>query len=172
MSRTLTIAREYTISVATRDDIPQLLELQMANLVVNGGALSVEFSSEWFEHSIAEMPIMIARRDGHLVAYLVSSSRAATRHVALSEAKFCAYPNVTSEAYNCGPLCVAASERGHGLSDTLFRALRLELPSREAVAFIRSVNLASRSAHARMGFREVAEFSHAGLEYVVVSHPG
>jgi len=160
---------DYVIGPASSDDIPALLELQRANLASAGGALSVQFSSEWFERSMAEMPIMAAKRDGELVGYLVSSSRAATRHLALSEAKYHAYP-ASASAYNSGPLCVAASERGRGLAPRLFDAMRARLPGREAVNFIRRDNSSSRALHRKLGFREVAEFAHDGVDYVVTVH--
>jgi len=146
-----------------------LLGLQKANLASAGGALSVQFPFEWFERSMAEMPIMAAKRDGMLVGYLVSSSRAATRHLALAEAKYHAYP-APSDAYNSGPLCVAASERGRGLAPRLFEAMRAQLPGREAVNFIRRDNSSSRALHGKLGFREVAEFTHDGIDYVVAVH--
>jgi L-amino acid N-acyltransferase YncA len=157
---------EYAISVATVRDLADVLDLQKANLIANGGSLSVEFTQEWFERSIAEMPMLIARRADRLAGYVVSSTRAATRHLALSEAKFSAYP-ASLDACNSGPLCIATSERGRGLSTLLLRNLTQRLGSREAAAFIRRDNLPSRHAHARAGFREVAEFSYANVLYVV-----
>src|SRR5215203_2399566 len=164
-------APTYGISVATAEDIPDILALQSANQVSRGGALSVEFSAQWFEQALKDMPVVIARRDGQLVGFLVSSSQAATRHLALPEAKYRAYP-AGPEAYNSGPLCIAASERGRGLVSKLFGAQHSLLPGREGVAFIRRENAASRAVHAKYQFREVAEFSHAGVEYLVVSYSG
>ena len=162
---------DYVIGPASRADIPALLQLQKANLTGVGGSLSVQFPSDWFERSIAEMPIIVARRDGALVAYLVSSSRAATKHIALAEAKYSAYP-AAPNAYNSGPLCVAASERGKGLAMRLYEAMRAHLPGREAVSFIRRDNESSRALHRKLGFQEVAEFKHGGIDYVVASHRG
>ena len=159
----------YVIGPASYDDVPALLELQKANLVSAGGALSMQFSSEWFKRSISEMPIMVAKRDGTLVGYLVSSSRTATRHLALAEAKYRAYP-APPDAYNSGPLCVTASERGRGLAPRLFQAMRAQLPGREAVTFIRHDNSSSRALHRKLGFREVAEFTHVGIDYLVAVH--
>jgi predicted GNAT superfamily acetyltransferase len=161
----------HIIGVAAAEDIPDILALQSENQASRGGALSVEFPSQWFEAAIHEMPIVIARSDGRLVAYLVSSTQAATQHLALPQAKYRAYPT-GPEAYNSGPLCIAASERGRGLVSKLFDAQRSLLRGREGVAFIRRDNAASRAVHARYGFREVAEFSHAGVDYLVVSYRG
>jgi predicted GNAT superfamily acetyltransferase len=118
-----------------------------------------------------DMPVVLARCDGRLVGFLVSSSQAATRNLALPQAKYRAYP-ASPEAYNSGPLCIAASARGHGLVAKLFQMQRSLLPEREGVAFIRRDNVASRAVHAKYGFREVAEFTHVAVEYLVVSYGG
>jgi L-amino acid N-acyltransferase YncA len=162
---------DYVITDATPDDIPELLSLQRKNLTINGGSLSVEFPAEWFERSLQDMPIVIARRDGVLAGYLVASSRSATQNQKLIEAKFRAYTG-SADAYNSGPLCIAATERGRGLALLMMDAQRARLAGREGVAFIRRDNAASRSVHAKGGYREVAEFSHAGIEYLAVARPG
>jgi L-amino acid N-acyltransferase YncA len=161
----------YLISAATAEDIPDILALQAENQISRGGVLSVEFPVQWFERAVKDLPIVIARREGRLVGYLVSSSQAATQHLALPQAKYHAYP-AGPEAYNSGPLCIAADERGRGLVSELFCAQRSLLRGREGVAFIRRDNAASRAVHAKYGFQEVAEFSHAGVEYLVVSYSG
>jgi L-amino acid N-acyltransferase YncA len=159
----------YDICVANAKDIPELLALQAENQISRDGALSIEFSAVWYERAVRDMPIVIARREGHLAGFLVSSSPEATQHLALVQAKFGAYP-AGAGAYNSGPLCIAAKERGHGLVAKLFNVQRSLLPGREGVAFIRRDNSASRLAHAKYGFREVAEFSHSGVEYLVVAY--
>jgi L-amino acid N-acyltransferase YncA len=159
---------EYEISTATAADVPAMLALQNANLISNGGMLSVEFSGTWFEATLAEMPIILARREGRLIAYAVSSMPAATRELALSQAKFGAYP-AGPTSYNYGPICIAVSERGRGLAAQLFGALRSRLPGREAVGFIRKDNDASLRAHAKLGLEQVAEFTHNDVGYVVVA---
>ncbi len=164
-------AAGYDIRVATPSDIPEILALQEANLVRNGGSLSVAFPAAWFEMVMGEMPVVIARRCGALVAYLVASSREQARGQPLTEAKFAAYPGA-EDAYNAGPLCVAAGERGRGLALLLMQAQRSHLPGREGVAFVRFDNAASRATHAKAGYREVATFTHAGVAYVVVARGG
>jgi len=161
----------HLIAIATPEDIPEILALQSENQVSRGGALSVEFPAEWFKEVIQDLPVVVARCEGRLVGYLVSSSQAATRHLPLPRAKQLAYPG-GSGAYNSGPLCIAASQRGRGLAAKLFEMQRSLLQGREGVGFIRRDNAASRAVHARYGFREVAEFSHAGIDYLVVSHGG
>jgi predicted GNAT superfamily acetyltransferase len=160
----------YVVSVARTADIPDILALQAENQIHRGGALSGEFSADWFERAVQDMPIVIARRQERLAGYLVSSSRAATAHLPLPCAKYRAYPAAGPDAYNSGPLCIAASERGRGLAPRLFATQRSLLQGREGVAFIRTDNATSRAVHAKCGFREVAEFSHDGVAYLVVAY--
>jgi L-amino acid N-acyltransferase YncA len=161
--------RIYLISNATVDDVPEILALQLENQVTRGGFLSIEFPAQWFETVIKDMPIVVARRNGRLVGYLVSSPPASTQHLPLPKAKQRAYPGGRG-AYNSGPLCIAQNERGRGLIAKLFKTQRSLLAGREGIAFIRRDNAASRAVHARYGFREVAQFSHAGVDYLVVSY--
>ena len=54
----------------------------------------------------------------------------------------------------------------------MFGELRRRLPGREGVLFIRRDNAASLSAHARMGMREVAGFTHGGAAFAVLAYVG
>ena len=159
----------YVISIATVDDVPEILALQAENQAARGGFLSIEFPALWFEKVIKDMPIVVARRDGRLVGYLVSSPPGSTQHLSLPQAKQRAYSGRRG-AYNSGPLCIVQNERGRGLIAKLFETQRSLLAGREGIAFIRRDNAASRAVHARYGFREVAEFSHEGVDYLVVSY--
>jgi L-amino acid N-acyltransferase YncA len=52
----------------------------------------------------------------------------------------------------------------------MFATLRVQLPDREAITFIRRDNATSIQAHLKMGMREVGRFVHDGIDYVVVAH--
>jgi L-amino acid N-acyltransferase YncA len=157
------------IALATVEDIPGILALQTVNLRSNGGALSIEFSKDWFERVLSEMPIIVARRNGFIVGYLVSSPLSVAANEPLIQAKLRAYPG-SSNPYNHGPVCIAEDERNRGIVSAMFDALRKRLKGREGIAFIRSDNAASLSAHKKLGMRQAAEFTHDGGAYVVVAY--
>jgi predicted GNAT superfamily acetyltransferase len=159
------------IGRATRDDIGGILALQELNQPEHGGLLSARLPRAWFEAAMDAMPIILARRDGQVVGYLVSASRTAVAGVPVIAAMLRAYPGA-DDAYVYGPVCVAAAERGHGVAAAMFAALRAELPGREGILFIRTDNLASLRAHARMGVRRVAEFEHDGAVLIALSYIG
>jgi L-amino acid N-acyltransferase YncA len=162
---------DYEIAPATRDDIPGILDLQEQNLKERGGTLSVRFTSHWFEAALSDSPVIVARKAGQIVGYLVSSSKAAQGHVPLIQAMLKAYAGAP-DAYLYGPVCVAESERGYGVAGQLLLALRERLPGREGITFIRKDNTASLRAHAKMEMREVAEFVEGDVALVVVAYCG
>lgn len=71
----------YAVSVASVDHIPDIVVLLAENRIANRGALSVEFPAQWFERAVKDLPIVIVRREGRLVAFLVSSSQDVTQHL-------------------------------------------------------------------------------------------
>jgi L-amino acid N-acyltransferase YncA len=159
----------YEIALATLDDISGILLLQEQNLPEQGGALSVRLSAQWFAAALADMPVMVARKTGQVVGYLVASSIPSQAHLPVIQAMLRAYP-APPEAYIYGPICVAASERGRGLPARLFAAQRALVGGRECLTFIRRDNTASLRAHAKIDMREVAAFVHGGVELVVVAY--
>jgi len=82
----------YLVSVVVADDKPENLALQSENHVSRGSALADEFPAQWFENAIKDLPIVVARRAGRLVGYLVSSAPGSTQHLPLPQAKQRAYP--------------------------------------------------------------------------------
>lgn len=159
------------ISRATVDDVAGIVALQERNLRQNGGALSVRLPPEWFEAALAAMPVIVARRSGTIVGYAVASPCDAQGDDPILMAMLRAYPG-SPGAYVYGPICVAESERGHGVARAMFNALRAAVPGREGFTFIRADNAVSRKVHARIGMREMITFSVAGIDYVVVAYTG
>ena len=70
------MTNEYSISLATPNDVPGIIALQEPNLPVNGGALSVRQPADWFTKAILEKSVVVARRDGKVVGYVLGTSLA------------------------------------------------------------------------------------------------
>ena len=164
---------DIEIAAATAEDVDGILDLQERNQPERGGMLSARLPRAWLDAAIASAtPVIIARRGGRVVGYLVSAERAAYAGVAVVEAMFAAYPAAAADAYAYGPVCVDEIERGKRLAERMFSALRARLSGREGVLFIRRDNAASLRVHARMGMREVGAFSHNDAEHVVLAYVG
>ena len=154
----------YLIDLANSSDIPAILALQEQNLPDSGGTLSVRQTADWFKRTMAEMPLIVARRDGKVVGYLVTTTLAAKADVAIVQAmlrSFAAPP----DCYSYGPVCVAESERGKGLAGAMFVRLRAELPNQPAMTFVVADNLPSLKAHHKMGMQRLGVFTHDGISY-------
>jgi L-amino acid N-acyltransferase YncA len=152
-------------------DIDGVLALQEANQADYGGTLSARMPRTFFMAALDGMPVIVARREGRVVGFLVSSPKHPRPEAPVIRAMLSAWPG-GDDAYSYGPICVAAEERGRGLAAAMFAALRARLPGREGILFIRTDNTASLRAHAKMGMRQVASFEHGGATMLVLAYVG
>lgn len=163
------LAEDYEIALATPEDIPGILALQEPNLPDSWGGLSVRQNAEWFKRTMLEMPLIIARRDGEIVGYVVATTLAAKSHVAIVQAMLRSFP-APPDCYAYGPVCVAATERGKGLAGILFEELRVRLLGRPAMTFVRNDNAPSLRAHRKMGMRELGAFTSEGVSFIAFTY--
>jgi len=147
------------------------MELQAANQPERGGMLSANLSRSQVAEMMIGRPLIVARRNGRVVAFLMTSTREMNDNVPIIRAMLDAYPG-TADAFVYGPICVKEEERGKGLAQTMFTELRRLERGREGILFIRRDNPASLCAHTKMGMREMAGFVFGGTDYVVLSYVG
>ena len=159
------------IGTAEERDLDGVLALQEANQPERGGTLSARLSRAQLLAMLADLPLVVARRDGAIVGYLLAASTATVAAVPVIRAMLAAYAG-KSDAYVYGPIVVAESERGRGLAQRLFESLRARLPGREGLLFIRADNSASLRAHEKMGVVPRGTFRHNDRDFVVLSYVG
>jgi predicted GNAT superfamily acetyltransferase len=159
------------IGRATERDLDGILELQAANQLERGGMLSAELPRSRVAEMMREMPLIVARRDGRIVAFLMNRTRKINDDVPIIRAMLEAYSG-TPDAYVYGPVCVSEEERGKGLARAMFEELRRLEPGREGILFIRRDNPASLRAHEKLGMHEVTGFVFDGIDHVVLSYIG
>lgn len=162
---------EADIGQASEADLDGIVELQAANQADRGGSLFASLPRVRIAEMMHEMPLIVARRGGRIVGFLMTGTRAMTADVPIIGAMLDAYAGAP-DAYVYGPICVAAEERGKGLAQAMFSELRRLAPAREGILFIRRDNAASLRAHEKMGMREVAGFLYGGTEFAVLSYIG
>ena len=155
----------------TEADLDGIMELQAANQLERGGMLSAALSRSQVTEMVRARPLIVARRSGRIVAFLMNGTREMNEDVAIIRAMLDAYPGGAG-AYVYGPVCVSEEERGKGLAQAMFTELRRLQPGREGILFIRRDNSASLRAHTKMGMREVAGFVFGGIDHVVLSYIG
>jgi len=159
------------ISRATEIDLDGIVELQTANQPELGGTLSASLPRSRIAKMMRAMPLIVARCNGRITGFLMTSTREMNADVPIIRAMLAAYPGAT-DAYVYGPICVSAEERGKGLAQAMFAELQRLLPGRAGILFIRRDNQASLRAHAQMRMHEVADFVFNDNDYVVLSYVG
>ena len=152
--------RHITIGRAEKTDLEGIVQLQKANQLAAGGTLAAELAPHQIEEMMSDMPQIVARRDGKIVAFLMTTSQAVNkkRPIPVVEKTLAAYPYADPDAYIYGPICVSDTERGNGLAQLMFEKLLEEEPGRQGVLFIRGDNEPSLKAHKKMGMNKVGEF--------------
>ena len=160
-----------SVGRAAEADLDGIMELQAANQPERGGMLSASLSRSRVADMTRARPLIVARRSGRVVAFLMNSTREMNDDVPIVGAMLEAYPG-TPDAYVYGPICVKEDERGNGLAQAMFEELRRLERGREGILFIRRDNPASLRAHTKMGMREVAGFVFGGIHHVVLSYVG
>ena len=159
------------VSRADIADMDGILELQAANQTARGGALAASLSAERLAKMMQDMPLIVARRDGRITGFLLTTSREVNADIPIVKAMFNAYHGAP-DAYVYGPICVGEEERGKGLAQIMFAELRRLEPGREGILFIRNDNQPSLRAHLKMGMKKVASFEFNGFEYAVFCYIG
>lgn len=162
---------DVEVGRAVEADLDGILELQAANQPERGGMLSAALPRSRVAQMMRERPLIVARRGGRIVAFLMNGTAAMNADVPIIRAMLVAYPGAP-DAYVYGPVCVHEAERGKGIAQAMFAELcRLER-GREGILFIRRDNPASLRAHAKMGMHEVANFVFEGTDHVVLAFIG
>ncbi len=167
----MTQKAKVEIGKADAADLEGILALQSANHVEKGGRLSAKLPRERIMAMMGDMPLIVARRHGRVVGFLMTCNRKMNADIPVISAMLSAYPG-TENAYVYGPICVDEAERGKGIAQAMFAELRRLLPGREGILFIRCDNAASLRAHEKMGMSEVASFRLREIEHAVLSYIG
>jgi predicted N-acetyltransferase YhbS len=157
----------YEISLATPDDILGILAVQEPNLPDSGGSLSVRQTAEWFKHALLEKSVVVGRRDGKVVGYVLGTSLAAQAHIAIIQAMLRTFP-APPGCYLYGPICVAETERGKGLAGAMFKELQTHMNGRPAMTFVKADNDLSLRAHDKMGMKRLGMFVNGAVTYVAL----
>lgn len=165
-------AKRIELRRATTRDIDDIVSLLQANESIRGGSLTGHFDHATLAAALDDMPVIVARSPEWLAGVLVSSSIGAVRHVPVVARMLETYRG-GADAYVYGPVCVDRRSRGLGLAEKLFARLKIELPGREGILFIRRDNGASIHAHrAKLKMADRGTFGLDGFDHVVLSYRG
>jgi hypothetical protein len=163
-------ASPVQLSLASEQDIDDIVDLLQANEEVNGGSLTGHFDPSAIRAAIHDLPVVIARVQQRLAGVLLSFSIAATEPSPVIAGMLKTYRG-DATAYIYGPICIDRRERGRGIAEMLFARLKAELSGREGILFIRRDNVASLRAHQdKLAMAPRGDFEVNGAGYTVFSY--
>ncbi len=169
----------YT-TAKTNEEILQILELQKNNLPQNltdeqkatQGFVTVIHSFEILQKMNAIEESIIAKEDGHVIAYLLAMTTKSKDDVPVLIPMFNVFDNVRYNDRNIseynyivvGQVCVAKAWRGQGILDNCYAAYKRHFSSKYdfAITEILDTNKRSIQAHKRIGFHTVHSYPAAG----------
>jgi ribosomal-protein-alanine N-acetyltransferase len=161
---------DVVITRATPAHVNAILKLAEENSPERGGGLTGHLRREAVMQTIQAIPSVVAIEQEQLIGFLLAWEKSPSNppHI---QAMLDAYSG-SETSYVYGPICVAAEARGRGVAERMFSELRLLLPGREGILFIKKNNQPSLRAHLKMGMREVVGYTHNGTEFLVFAYKG
>jgi hypothetical protein len=136
----------------------------IASLILFGDVRVAPISSSTGA-KVAKQSVMVGRRNGSVVAYVLGTSLAAQAHIPIVRAMLRAFPP-PPDCYLYGPVCVAENERRNGLAGAMFKILQTHMTGRSAMTFVQADNEPSLRAHRKMGMRELGSFLNSNERYI------
>lgn len=161
---------------ATKENIPDILELQAQNLVLNlkddekdDGFVTTPFTIEQLENIIKEDGVFIAIKNKKVIAYVMCASWQywlawpIFEYMAsfLETLEFDGTKLNMNNSYQYGPICVSKECRGSGVFENIFEFARVNMNKKYPilVTFINKINKRSYEAHVRkLGLEVITEF--------------
>lgn len=125
---------------ATKEDFPDILELQSENLISNltpeermNGFLTVEFTTQMLDEVIKEIPIVKAYTDNKLVGYRMAQTIEFNLRFPLLRFIIDRFPNIEFtgqklseyKTFISGPVCIDRDYRGKGVHEGMFSQMIL-----------------------------------------------
>ena len=174
-------------TVASDDDIRQILALQQKNLARNitpeqlnsQGFVTVEHDFDILKRMNDAEPSTIVKDEGRVIAYCLAMTRAFGYSIPILAPMFDSFKKTffdgqTLDAFQyivMGQVCIDEAYRGIGLFDQMYAAYRENLSPRYEIAIteISPRNQRSMRAHARVGFETALEYQAPdGQEWALV----
>jgi GNAT superfamily N-acetyltransferase len=171
------MSNTFEIGILQTSEIAELLDLQRANLAINLDAQTIEsqgfvtfiYTPEAIEKMMSTAPQIVARADGKIVGYALTTTvetgldNALMRPlVELSQtlgplSKWNIPFSSGKPFYFMGQVCIRAGYRGTGIFDALYQEHKdlFKYQFKAVVTEIASDNLRSLAAHQRVGFQTI-----------------
>lgn len=175
------------IDLATKKDLPAIIELQRLNLGRNlaedekksQGFVSVETPLELLTNINSQEGVIVARLDEEIIGYIVRMTKEDASTIPLLKPFIARFPNITFKGkaltdYNyciLGQVCIKKEHRGNGLLEKLYKEFQNRSVRKYelAISEIGANNPRSLYVHLnKVGFEVIEQYSAEGQDWFVV----
>ncbi|MGL2988229.1 GNAT family N-acetyltransferase [Flavobacterium sp. RSSA_27] len=176
------------IKTATEDDIPGIVALHKANLVVNltevekqGGFVTTALTIAQIQTVIKQQGLFIAKMEDAIIGFIIAADWEFFKQWPIFEFMMQLFPSfyfknfeiTTTNSFQYGPICIDKKYRGQGIITALFEYMRIHMKEKYplSLTFINKTNIPSYKAHTKKLVWEVIdEFQFNGNDYYVLAY--
>jgi hypothetical protein len=178
----------YILKIATNEDIPGIIALHQANLVVNlnktekqGGFVTTALTVAQIEYVIQEKGLFVAQKNNTIIGFMVAADWIFFEQWPIFKHMIDLFPKLsyknfsitTENNFQYGPVCIDRNFRGQGILQELFEFMRLHMLLKFplSLTFINKTNIPSFKAHTeKLRWKVIDEFQFNANEYYVLAY--
>lgn len=176
------------ITTATEEDIPGIVALHTANLVVNltevekqGGFVTTALTVDQIQTVIYQQGLFIAKNEGSIIGFIFAADWEFFKQWPIFEYMIQLFPSysfkdfeiTTTNSFQYGPICIDKNYRGKGIITELFEYMRIQMKGLYplSLTFINKTNIPSFKAHTeKLAWEVIDEFQFNQNSYYVLGY--
>lgn len=176
------------IKTATEEDIPGIVALHKANLVVNltevekqGGFVTTALTVAQIQTVIHQHGLFIAKNEDAIIGFIFAADWEFFTQWPIFEYMIQLFPSLsfknfevtTTNSFQYGPICIDKNYRGQGIITELFEYMRIQMKEKYplSLTFINKANIPSYKAHTeKLTWEVIDEFHFNNNSYYVLAY--
>ena len=176
------------ITAATEEDIPGIVALHQANLVVNltevekqGGFVTTALTVAQIQTVIQQQGLFIAKDENSIIGFIIAADWEFFKQWPIFEYMIQLFPSfsfknieiTTTNSFQYGPICIHKNYRGQGIITELFDYMRIQMMEKYplSLTFINKTNIPSYKAHTqKLAWEVIDEFQYNNNIYYVLAY--
>ncbi|MGL3001625.1 N-acetyltransferase family protein [Flavobacterium sp. RSSB_23] len=176
------------IKKATEEDIPGIVALHKANLVVNltevekqGGFVTTALTVAQIQTVIQHHGLFIAKNEDAIIGFIFAADWEFFTQWPIFEYMIQLFPSfsfknfdvTTTNSFQYGPICIDKNYRGQGIITELFEYMRIQMKEKYplSLTFINKTNIPSYKAHTeKLAWEVIDEFHFNNNSYYVLAY--
>lgn len=178
----------HIVKIATKEDIPGIIALHQANLIVNlnekekkAGFVTTSLTEEQIQTVIDQKGLFVAKKEATIIGFIIAADWDFFKQWPIFEYMIALFPAfsfknfeiTTVNSFQYGPICIDKNFRGKGIIKELFEYMRIHMVANYplALTFINKTNLPSFKAHTeKLAWEVIDVFQFNTNNYYILAY--